>query len=200
MLPLEHHFLRAASGTPLRFFPEFTDMDNNNLMSSIEKARILHQQWLMRGGPPPGFPGENSSGQRPPPPGSGGSPSIHQFLAAASASGMPPMPQLYTLNTTRGSPSPLPIPAQLWSQWSALSQLPPGFLGQSQQFQQQIAQQMQQQASNSPPGSNNVTRGLRYSPYPPQPPIPGTKGSSTSPNVGAMPPIINEPMNCNNRS
>jgi len=164
-------------------------------MNSIEKARILHQQWLMRGGPPPGFSGDNQ-GQRPPPPGSGGSPSIHQFLAA----GMGQMPQMYTLNPTRGSPSPLPIPAQLWSQWSALTQLPPGLLGQSQQFQQQLAQQMQQQA-HSPPGSNSGPRSLRYSPYPhQQPPMSGTKASSTSPNAGAMPPMMSEPMNCNNRN
>jgi len=234
MLPLEHHFLRTAAATPLRLFSEL-DMDNNNLMNSIEKARILHQQWGARAaaaaavaGAYPGAGGGPGGG------GGGGGPgggnhndqsSLHHLLAAANsaaaaaaASGPCSLPQLFTLNPTRGSPSPLPLPAHLWSQWSALSQLPPGLLSQASHahhLQQQHQQQQQQQqhhlhqsphnlpssgmnsngsttnASNSP-GSNRGRSpiNLRYTPYPP--PM-SAKASSSSPNPGSIPPsLINE--------
>lgn len=217
MFPLEHHFLRTAAGTPLRLFSEL-DMDNNNLMNSIEKARILHQQWGARaavaaavaGGQYPGGHGAGSP--------SDNQASLHHLIAAANsaaAASVQSLPQLFTLNQTRGSPSPLPIPAHLWSQWSALSQLPPGILGQSphhphhlqHQHQQQQQQHQHHQSPHSIPSSgisnsttnsmsNNRGRSpinLRYAPYPTQM---NAKAASTSPNPGSIPPsLINNESN-----
>lgn len=206
MMPLEHHFLRTAAAGPLRLFSEL-DMDNNNLMNSIEKVRML-QQWssaVAQGYPgrgPPQGPGDHSQS------------SLHHLLAAANnaaaaaaAASVPSsLPQLYTLNPTRGSPSPLPLPAHLWSQWTALSQLPPGMLGQHpgpphmqqggpppQSSQHQQPQQHHHGSMGSPTGSGgNGGRSnarspinLRYSPYPSQA---STKAASTSPNAGSIPP------------
>lgn len=231
MMPFEQHFFRsaaAAAGAPLRLFSDFADMDNNNLMNSLEKARLMHHQWLQQNGAPgpnsPMFPSDPTGSAS-----GAGSPtmpgrqqqvvpgSIQHLLAMASAGSpnhhqQPPppqqAPQLYTLNPNRGSPSPLPLPAHLWSQWSALSQLPPGLLTSHHQLQQQlIAQQQKQQQSISQ---------LRYSAYPPPPPpvptppIPqlNTKSSSSSPNACTIPstliknesPTLSNSSNNSNRS
>ncbi|ODN03041.1 T-box transcription factor TBX20 [Orchesella cincta] len=185
MMPLEHHFLRTAAAGPLRLFSEL-DMDNNNLMNSIEKVRMLQQQWGARAAAAiaGGYPGARRSSVR------------------------PSLPQLYTLNPTRGSPSPLPLPAHLWSQWTALSQLPPGMLGQPHPQHMQQGHQHQgppppQQQQHHPASlgspisaassmsSNNGSGGssarspinLRYSPYPSPA---STKAASTSPNASNM--------------
>lgn len=222
MIPLEHHFLRTAAAAPLRLFSEL-DMDNNNLMNSIEKVRMLQQQWGARaaaaaaavaGGYPGGPPGSNGPGGGPP----GEHPSsLHHLLAAANsaaaaaaAASVPSLPQLYTLNPTRGSPSPLPLPAHLWSQWTALSQLPPGILGQPHPPPPHLQQggpppqgppQQPHPASLGSPTGGMVSSGgngggptttsarspinLRYSPYPSPA---STKAASTSPNAGSIPP------------
>lgn len=199
MLPLEHHFLRTAAATPLRLFSEM-DMDNNNLMNSIEKARMLQQQWGSRavaaalGGYPGGGGGPGGNGG-----GGGDQSSLHHLLAAAAN---PSLPQLFTLNHTRGSPSPHPLPAHLWSQWSALSQLPPGFIVQSQNIQQHqhhLAQQQQNHQSQNTSSSgiggtrSEVTRSPSSNRFTPYPSPMSAKGASTSP-TGSIPPssLINE--------
>ncbi|XP_047483813.1 T-box transcription factor TBX20-like [Penaeus chinensis] len=94
-------------GAPLRGYLEL-DAENNNL---LEKARAqLMWDRLAAITAPPG-----ASGAPPPP-------QVAAAAAAAAAGLIPPSlpPQLYTLNHTRGNPSPLPLPAHLWSQWTAL--------------------------------------------------------------------------------
>lgn len=94
-------------GAPLRGYLEL-DAENNNL---LEKARAqLMWDRLAAITAPPG-----ASGAPPPP-------QVAAAAAAAAAGLIPPSipPQLYTLNPTRGNPSPLPLPAHLWSQWTAL--------------------------------------------------------------------------------
>lgn len=88
---MDQHFLRS----PLRLYSD-VDMENNNLFSAAiaDKARA---QLLW--GRPASYPPAASD--------------LHALLGTTS-------PQLYTLNTSRGTPCPLPLPAHLWSQWTTM--------------------------------------------------------------------------------
>ncbi|XP_064121173.1 T-box transcription factor TBX20-like [Macrobrachium nipponense] len=92
-------------GAPLRGYLD-VDAENNNLLEKARAQLMWDRLAAITGGPP----------------GASGTPPQVAAAAAAAAAGLlpPSMPQLYTLNPSRGNPSPLPLPAHLWTQWTAL--------------------------------------------------------------------------------
>ncbi|CAL4064811.1 unnamed protein product [Meganyctiphanes norvegica] len=96
-------------GAPLRGYLEM-DAENNNLLEKA-RAQIMWDRLAAITAPQGGHNPQAQQAQ------------IQMAAAAAaSAAGLlpPSMPQLYALNQARSQPSPLQLPAHLWSQWSAL--------------------------------------------------------------------------------